>query len=289
MGTPVNLRRLNKAIATARLRRLDKAIATARSAEVPTLLEKISLEDWGQLLLDIPAECPNLSARFPSMPPAHVQVSWTGSHGSTLLAESVRFTRWLVTEYEEVTRELIRDATILDFGCGWGRLMRLLYKYADAEYLYGLDPWDESIRICREHGVLGHLAISDYVPKTLPFAQPFDLIYAFSVFTHLSERTTRVVLETLRKYIADGGALAITIRPAAYWQYSGNEEMIVEHDRRGFAFVPHQRAPIDGDITYGDTSMTVDYLAREFPFWRIVRTRTSAEDPFQTFLLLLPA
>ena len=65
--------------------------------------------------------------------------------------------------------------------------------------------------------------------------------------------------------------------------------MIVEHDRRGFAFVPHQRAPIDGDITYGDTSMTVDYLAREFPFWRIVRTRTSAEDPFQTFLLLLPA
>ena len=96
-----------------RLRLLDKAIATARSAEVPTLLERISLEDWGQLLLDIPGEYPNLRARFPSMPPAHVQESWTGSHGSTLLAESVRFTRWLVTEYEEITGELIRDATVL--------------------------------------------------------------------------------------------------------------------------------------------------------------------------------
>ena len=35
--------------------------------------------------------------------------------------------------------------------------------------------------------------------------------------------------------------------------------------------------------------MTVEYLAREFPFWRTARAQTSAEDdPYQTFLLLVP-
>jgi trans-aconitate methyltransferase len=223
------------------------------------------------------------------MPPDEAQVLWTGSHGDTLLAQSVGFTHWLIFEYQEIAGRLIRNATVLDFGCGWGRLIRLLYRYVDVDRIYGLDPWDESIRICQEHGVLGHLAISDWVPRALPFDGPFDLIYAFSVFTHLSEKTTHVALRTLRDYIADNGALAITIRPPEYWHLTEREEMLEEHNRHGFAFVPHERPPIDGDITYGDTSMAVDYIAQEFPYWKIVRQHTSREDPLQTFLMLVPA
>jgi len=116
-----------------------------------------------------------------------------------------------------------------------------------------------------------------------------DLIYAFSVFTHLSEKTAHVALKTLRDYIADDGALAITIRPPEYWHLTEREEMLEEHNRHRFAFVPHERPPIDGDIIYGDTSMAVDYIAQEFPYWKIVREHTSREDPLQTFLMLVPA
>src|SRR4029077_744564 len=44
-----------------------------------------------------------------------------------------------------------------------------------------------------------------------------DLIYAFSVFTHLSERAAIMALTTLRRYVARGGLFVITIRPKEYW------------------------------------------------------------------------
>jgi SAM-dependent methyltransferase len=56
------------------------------------------------------------------------------------------------------------------------------------------------------------------MPKDAPFpGVKFDLIYAFSVFTHLAEKTSKVVLSACRRSLKDDGLLALTIRPAAYW------------------------------------------------------------------------
>jgi trans-aconitate methyltransferase len=258
-----------------RLRELEGAIAGATSADVPALLSDLSLGEWGELLLDIPAECSNLRARFPSMPTAEDQTRWTGAHGTGLLAQSVRFVQWLVDECDPRP-----GSKVLDFGCGWGRLMRLLYKYVDADNLYGVDPWSESLRVCREQGVIGHLALSEWFPRTLPFPGPFDLIYAFSVFTHLSEETTAVSLETLRRYIADDGALAITVRPPEIWDNIEQPNMIAEHNRRGFAF-----SPLNNSATYGDSSITTEYLTQTFPFWRVEKQLRHGE-PYQNYLLL---
>ena len=45
-----------------------------------------------------------------------------------------------------------------------------------------------------------------------------DMIYAYSVFTHLSEKTVRAAFDTLRGYIVRDGVLLITIRPKEYWR-----------------------------------------------------------------------
>ena len=59
-------------------------------------------------------------------------------------------------------------------------------------------------------------------------------------------------METLRRYMFDKGVLAITIRPKEYWHiHNGGANaraMIDTHDEEGFAFVPHKRDPIDGEI-----------------------------------------
>src|SRR2546427_3224486 len=115
-----------------------------------------------------------------------------------------------------------------------------------------------------------HFSVSEEVPTALPFDGPFDLICAFSVFTHLSEKTTRAAFNTGRRYIADDGVLLITIRPKQYWQVHSEavaDRMIAEHDQKGFAFLPSNRPRIDGDVTYGDTSMSIPYLAANFPCW----------------------
>ena len=118
-----------------------------------------------------------------------------------------------------------------------------------------------------------HLALSEEVLTTLPFDREFDLIYAFSVFTHLSEKTAHAALNTLRRYIAGDGVLVITIRPKQYWHAHGHtvaEQMMAKHDHSGLAFLPHNRMPIDGDITFGDTSMSVEYIKTNFSPWRLL-------------------
>lgn len=272
---------------------IDGRIATVSPNEVPRLFRDIPLDAFGCLLLDVPQEFPNLRAFFPSMVPDDVQANWTGDHGITLLHLSLAFVKTLVLGYEAISGRAIEDATVLDYGCGWGRLIRLLYRYVAHEQLYAVDPWDTSIELCREHGVKAHLALSEYVPRSLPFARRFDLIYAFSVFTHLSEKTTHVVLSTLRDHIADTGVLVLTIRPKEYWHLHSPgavaAAMIEAHDQTGFAFIPHDRLPIDGDITYGDTSISLGYFGAHFPRWKLARVDYNLIDGYQVILFFQPA
>src|SRR5207302_6424763 len=142
------------------------------------------------------------------------------------------------------------------------RIARLMYRFTRENRVFGVDPWDKAIAICNETGLRMNYFVSDYLPQSLPVGPvKFDLIYAFSVFTHLSERATVCSMKTLRDYISDGGVLVITIRPVEYWQHDPHTSVAQKADLRkrhastGFAFQPHMREPVDGDITYGDTSM----------------------------------
>jgi hypothetical protein len=148
--------------------------------------------------------------------------------------------------------------------------------------------------------MLGHLAVSDYLPTKLPVDRTdFDLIYSFSVFTHLSERAARTCLETLRSYISSDGVLVISIRPVEYWNlitptvdglaFNAEEHPdALCHRQNGFAFRPHNLAPIDGDITYGDTSMTLEWLASAATGWKIVSVDRSLNDALQLYVFLQP-
>jgi len=276
-----------------KLQQIDKRIISASSREIPALLADIPIDIFGNLSLDIPPAYPNIKATFPSMPPDEIQDKWTGSHGETLLGLSLAFIKTLVAGYSEITGRDLKNSLVLDYGCGWGRLIRLLYKYVPYENIYGVDPWNKSIDLCKQYGVKANLAICDYVPDKLPFEQKLDLIFAFSVFTHLSEKTAKAVLATLRMYIQEDGILAITIRPIEYWMFHQGgrfkSEMYQMQEEKGFAFIPHQRAPIDGDITYGDASISLDYIKANFPQWRLTKVTTNKIDQYQTVLFLRPA
>src|SRR5258708_35849186 len=115
------------------------------------------------------------------------------------------------------------------------------------------------------------MGLSEDIPTSLPFDGKFDLIFAFSVFTHLSERATHASLSSLIKAICDRGVIVITIRPIEYWNLplafdeQRRNGAAAKHVRDGFSFLPHNLPPIDGDVTYGDTSMTLKYLESTFP------------------------
>ncbi|MGH8108844.1 MAG: class I SAM-dependent methyltransferase [Arenimonas sp.] len=241
------------------------------------------------------ARYPKLSRLLPSMASEQVQKNWTGNSGVALLMQTNTFIRFLATTYMAHAKTDMRQARVLDFGCGYGRVIRSLYYYVNPENIAGVDPWGESVELCGMHGISSNIFQSDYLPKDLPMVESdFDLIYAFSVFTHLSERATRQSLQTLRKYISPRGILVITIRPVEYWAYDPNVavdkkvQLEASHRQSGFAFCPHNREKIEGDITYGDSSMSLEWIEANFPEWEVMLLDRPLSDPYQIYLALRP-
>lgn len=281
----------------------EQAVSTGGAHEGLRHLRHLSLDDFGQVLFGLPdASLPNLSAVFPRMASDEVQKSWTGNSGLTLLRQTTSFVRSVAYNCLKLLGHGMDDRMILDFGCGYGRIIRLMYYYSSPARIWGLDPWEKSIELCRADGVLGQLAVSDYLPTTLPVGDTrFDLIYAFSVFTHLSERAATMALTTLRQYIARDGLFVITIRPKEYWdeldrapraeaRSTANSidyaEMIALHEMIGFAFVPEAGGA--RELTYGDTSLSFEWIDQNAEGWKMVGYDHSLIDPLQLLVYLVP-
>jgi SAM-dependent methyltransferase len=257
-------------------------------------LRQLPIDELGALLLELPhAGYPELSKLLPPMPPDDVQESWAGASGYVLMRLTLNFARMVGYNYFLLSGRVLEQRRILDFGCGWGRIMRLMSYYSDPALIYGCDPWDRSIELCRNDRVLATLALSDYLPERLPFdGQRFDLIYSFSVFTHLSERAASMALSALTKAMHDHSVLVVTIRPVEYWDIHSatsaeeKDALRERHATRGFAYWPHNRDAIDGDVTYGDTSMSIEYLAQKVPGLRLRKVERTIDDPYQLVLFL---
>jgi len=155
---------------------------------VLSAMRRTSIDAFGELLLELPsADFPHLSELLPRKTPDDVQKQWTGNCGITLLRQSVSFVNTMVASYAELTGKDVANSNLLDFGCGWGRLLRLMLYFTPPEKLFGCDAWDVSLEHARAANLGVSLAKSDVTPDALPFpGVGFDLIYAFSIFTHLS-------------------------------------------------------------------------------------------------------
>lgn len=280
------------------LQRIERALPHTSPDDMPTLFDFIPLEVFGAIEIDAPKAFPNLVSWLPKMVSDEAQEAWTGSSGHVLLKQSVSFIRIVTAAYVNATGRSLKDAHVLDFGCGWGRLIRLLYKYVPANRIYGVDPMEASLQQCRDAGLRGTFFKSDYIPRALPTPAGlrFDFIFAFSVFTHLSEKVTRIALGTLAEHLSADGLLAITVRPREYWPFiaghnkSFDEQQVADlverHDHLGFAFAPHRGQEIEGEVIFGDTSMTLDYLRDACPRLSVTGVEWSEADPYQLIVLM---
>lgn len=101
--------------------------------------------------------------------------------------------------------------SILDFGCGCGRVMRC-WKPIKGPKFYGTDYNPQLIRWCQEK--LSELAEfkTDHLAPPLDYADnQFGLIYALSVFTHLPEELGISWINELTRVLKPGGILLITL------------------------------------------------------------------------------
>ncbi len=105
-----------------------------------------------------------------------------------------------------------QNLKILEWGCGPGRVIRHLQKFlAGPAELTGADYNRDSVAWCRAH-LDGITFVENDVEPPLPFdAGRFDVVYALSVFTHLSEPLHAAWIDELARVLKPGGLLLLTL------------------------------------------------------------------------------
>jgi SAM-dependent methyltransferase len=259
-----------------RLDRLEAACAAGDPAGL-ALFRGLDADLWALLLAREYDGYPGIRAVLPRVPEPELQARWNGVSGAALAAQGAAFYRRLCERFEQHGDRPLEGARVLDFGCGWGRITRMLARDVAPERLFGCDPDEEILAVCRANGVPGTFARSERVPDRLPFDGPFDLALAFSVFTHLSEPAHDRCLRALHAALRPGAVLVVTVRPPAYAELAGMPAA------PGYAFAPHP-----GEEHYGEAIVPLPYVRERWSdTFELLEADILLADPFQLVLTLL--
>ena len=109
----------------------------------------------------------------------------------------------------------LRQARVLDFGCGWGRITRFFLKDLSPENIYGADVSGVGIDACQRTLPGSFRQISGQPP--LEYGQDtFDLIYSWSVFSHLPEDLSTQWLVSFSRLLKPTGLLIVSTLPRSF-------------------------------------------------------------------------
>lgn len=132
---------------------------------------------------------------------------------------------WFVSS-GQVSAETVREAatrhgqpletvgSLLDFGCGCGRVTRW-WRELDAE-VHASDTDARAVAWCRANLRFGRFDVNDLAPPLRYGDASFDLVYAFSVLTHLTEELQRPWMEELRRVLRPNGLLVLSTHGERY-------------------------------------------------------------------------
>ena len=106
---------------------------------------------------------------------------------------------------------------VLDFGCGSGRIARwtALEVTAAGGGFFGTDLNPKLVGWCAAN-LPGRYTTNRLQPPLDIALRSLDLVYAHSVFTHLTEATARAWMEELAKRLRAGGLAVLTFHDEAY-------------------------------------------------------------------------
>ncbi|NBC31125.1 MAG: methyltransferase domain-containing protein [Alphaproteobacteria bacterium] len=207
---------------------------------------------------------------------------------------------------ESQGRRLTDMSDILDFGCGCGRTLRWFRDIAGSVRLHGTDIDSEAIAWNRTAYDFASFNSNGMEPPLDYPDNSFDLIYALSVFTHLTEEAQVKWLEELNRVLKPDGLALLTFlgyRPEKVrrpknqpvprifgrrvlglvsmdmWDFLDQSD-IAELEDKGFAFVPYDIGPLGK--AYGITYHRRDYV--ESRLTQIMPLRAYLPDGFCNYL-----
>jgi len=166
------------------------------------------------------------------LPPARLraQIGPLHADGSFFLRSGRR--------HAELIRDLLAEdgtpvdelGALLDWGCGCGRVLRHWHGL-DSTRVHGCDIDRRMVGWCAENLPFAEVAVTQLDPP-LPYADgSFDLVYAFSVFTHLAAELQHAWMAECRRVLAPGGYLLLS----TLGEYYASLDRLTEPEREAFS------------------------------------------------------
>jgi SAM-dependent methyltransferase len=177
------LQRILKAVAKEEVKAyIKKEIA---AVQVPSQDQLNDLSILTQQLLWILRQ----EANIPPPPPKHLQIRVVGGYLPHFIESGYTHLFQLLNQGIKLTGKELKDfKSILDWGCGCGRGIRAFATMLPSCKFYGTHIDPEAIKWLKaNYSKFGEFSIAPHLPP-LPYEdQKFDLVFGFSVFTHLPE------------------------------------------------------------------------------------------------------
>lgn len=191
---------------------------------------------------------------------------------------------------------------VLDFGCGDGMMVRHFRRVAESGEAWGVDINGTQMTWCQQHlSPPFKFATTTSFPY-LPFEEGyFDLIYAFSVFTHICDLAEAWLLE-LRRILRRGGVLYLTVHDNhtidillnRYPEYALSRQLLdaeksLPFRDTDFAMFTLNRVPgggVESDLRMAQVFYDIDYLRQHWGNYLKVISITREAYNYQTAIVL---
>jgi 2-polyprenyl-3-methyl-5-hydroxy-6-metoxy-1,4-benzoquinol methylase len=252
------------------------------------IARKIDDAEWLELQLDVPRARTEYGIDLPTMPPDDVQRGFTAQCGRSNMQQAFSFYSYARTA---CGMDELDNPRVLDFGGGWGRIARLFLRDTTPERIVIAETMQFAVECLRETGAKFQVFQNKPAPPIDGLTGSFDLIIAYSVFSHLSEAYFRAWVDYLLKLLQPGATLVFTTRGTSFISHleylhtetASNDEMLREHIRRlreempgpeeirqRFSSGDFQFYPIGGagELTpdfFGEAFIPREYIKRQYP------------------------
>lgn len=266
--------------------RLETQLAAAAGKTPAQLFAGASDGYWYWLLTEGLRLSPELQAILPGLPDTTLQAANVGASGDDAL--KLGFAAYTVFKqlFEKHKGGLSDCAAVLDFGCGWGRILRFFLRDIEPDRLHGLEAEEYFLDACRRTYRWGNFQLGGFEPPAPYTENQFDLVYAYSVFSHFAEDLHRRWLLDLHRVLKPGGLLIVTTRERAFiervddWRrnnvqlwdpeytrrvvrcFPDKEQALAAYDRGDFCFAPLGLE--DEWSNYGEACISKAYVERHW-------------------------
>jgi 2-polyprenyl-3-methyl-5-hydroxy-6-metoxy-1,4-benzoquinol methylase len=237
-----------------------------------------------------------LDLSIPSLPDDQIQASFVGRSGAATMWEAFSFYQLIKRRCRELGRPLSPASRLLDFGCGWGRIIRLFFKDVPGDHLVGVDVDPAIVGLCTGTLTEGRYATVNPSPPTELSDASFDVIYAYSVFSHLAEDVHLQWVREFARLLKPGGLVFATTQKRSFIEFCNRlteadvshpwhsglrhafrplEATLAKYDAGDFVYSPTGGGGVRETSFYGEAVVSERYVDRH---WQPHLTKVAFDD-----------